>query len=238
MANDPEDFFDVYVQPESEDNPWTATPILLFSYLFVIYGGFLSFTISNTIALWVETGFFQWAEPVLFYHSRGHQWEPTYQNVNWFSIALHLLALCTMFSYPPRKKKKYDWIEEPILVFSLMLLSFVWGFYQFVSDPTPYTTELLQTDEGIFLAQTIFRGLMLLQFFTSFFLLVFLLVTSRPLIRVPDDIDGKYFLMFLYLPFVPPYFFQYSKQDGSLNSILFFILYYGLIYLKVYVDNR
>lgn len=238
MVYDPEDFPDVYIQSESEETPWTATPFLLLLYLFVIYGGFLAFTISNTLALLVETGAFQWAEPVLTYHSRGNRWEPTYQSVNWFSITLHGLALCTMFSYPPQKKTKYGWINEPILVFSLIALSFVWQFYGFVSDPTPYTTELLQTEEGIFLAHTLFRCLMLGQFFTSTFLFAFLLVTSRPLIRLPEDIHGRFFVMFLYLPFLPAYFFQYSTQDGDLMSVFLFLFYYGLIYLKIYIDNR
>lgn len=238
MVYDPEDFPDVYIQPESDENPWTTTPILLFFYFFVIYGGFLAFTISNTLALWIETGFFQWAEPVLTYHKRAHQWEPTYRSINWFSIMLHGIALSTMFPYPKVKKKKYDWIQQPILAFSLLFLLFLWELYLFISDPTPYTTELLQTERGIFLAQTLYRCLLLAQFFTTAFLLLFLLVTSRPFLRLPEDIDTRLFLMFLYVPFLPAYFFQYSKQDGDLSSVFIFIFYYGLIYLKVYWDSR
>lgn len=204
----------------------------------MVYGGFLAFTIANSLALLVETGAFQIPDPVLFYNKRGHQWEPTYESVNFTAVYLHGIASFTMFSYPPEKKTKYDFIEKPIFTFFLLFLLLVWDVHSLVSDSSRFTTALLETETGIFWAHLFFRILVLGQFFTTCFLVFYFMVTSRPLIRLPEDFDSRFLLLFLYFPLFPCYFFQYSHQDGDMFFVFYSTLFYGLAYLKVYLDQR
>lgn len=233
-----EEFPEIYIQPPSQEPLWSATPLLLFFYFLIVYGGFLSFTIANTVALWVETGVFQFADPVLVKHSKSHQWEPTYESFNRTALFLHGAAAFTMFSYPPEKKTKYDFIHQPIGTFFLLFLFFVWDIYSLVSNSPYFTSESLQTAKGIFIAQTLFRGLILTQSLTTFFLIFYRVRTSHPFVRLPESFSTKFFFLFYFLPLYPCYFLQYAQQQGSLFPVLYFTIFYGFAYLKLYMDQR
>lgn len=189
---------------------WKCTPFFIILYLFVLCSGYLSFTIANGVALFYETGIWQVPEPVLEYSGKSHTWSSNFSSNHYYASMLHIFACSTMVYYDIDKTNE----TESAIVFGLV------GVFQIynaingqILDAERFTTEILQTAEGISMMEHIFVWIWTIQVILTVILLLVRFITGFSIIKLPEVYSNFQMAAYFFIPCAIPMGIQFLLYE-------------------------
>lgn len=210
------EFDTVFVQQLDRKSNWTCTPFFFFCYYLIFVAGYLSFTIANGVALFYETGIWQVPAPVLEYSGKSHTWYSNYSFNNSCASSLHLLSCSTMIYY--ENIKTYD--RKAVLLFGLFCFYEIYSaIKEQILGVARFTTEMLETSEGISLMEDIFVGIFSVQIFFTVILLCVRFILGVSIIKLPETHSNYQQAAYFLLPIALPLVIQYYLYDTFSLSI-------------------
>lgn len=180
--------------PNTECTPILLGIFLVFSLIFV-----LSFHISNGIALYLETGEWRLAEPVMQYSSRSNEWSPSYQGFYILSIVWLTFISWAMLPLKGGGKNRFEhgYLQDDGC-FMFTSFGLFWGIFTFwilSKDISAFTSPELQTAVGVAVAQSLFRGITILYNMMMTLLIVLQGIFHFTVIRLPQWDEQQHILL-------------------------------------------
>ncbi|MFI3250811.1 MAG: hypothetical protein R3Y07_07595 [Eubacteriales bacterium] len=216
----------VFVQQLDTKTIWQCTPFLVLLYFFVFCSGYLSFTIANGVALFAETGIWQVPEPVLEFSGKSHTWYSNFSSNNYFASMLHIFSCSTMVYYDSAMGND----RKSAIIFGLISIFQIYSAINGqILDAERFTTETLQTSDGISLMEHIFVGIWTIQVILTVILLFVRFILGISIIKLPKVRSNYQIAAYFFLPIVIPMCIQFFLYEMSLSTTEILLILIGIV---------